>query len=159
MSWWKDKLEKIIVSSSKSESDRYPDDLNVKFAHLKLRKTFKNIVIPAIDELKKEIELYNRRVIVNVDDTGLNSVTLFVYSCSEENTNKYIEEFCLSIIGRTYQKAFFAFPEHGNSEEPRIVKIEILSRSGTLAEFNVDEVTQEQIIETFIEEYSKWINY
>ncbi|AEH61046.1 hypothetical protein Mzhil_1191 [Methanosalsum zhilinae DSM 4017] len=159
MSWWKEQLKSIIQESSESNNYKHPENLNVKFAQFKLRKVFRDIIIPALDELKGEIEKYGRRVVIEVDDTGLNSATIIVYACSEEDRHKEIEEFYFQIKGRAYQKAGFAFPEHAEEGKPRITKVEILLRSGTLAEYDVEEVDKDNIIEVFVEEYSKWINY
>ncbi|MDG6244602.1 MAG: hypothetical protein QCH31_09495 [Methanolobus sp.] len=159
MSWWKEQLQSIIQKSSISENNKHPEKVNVKFAQYKLRKVFKDIVIPALDELKEEIEKYGRKVVIKVDDTGLNSATIIVYTCSEEDRHKEIEEFYFQIKGRAYHKAGFAFPAHAEEGEPRITKIEMLLRNGTLTEYDVEEINKDHIIEAFVEEYSKWINY
>ncbi|RSD35466.1 MAG: hypothetical protein CI953_75 [Methanohalophilus sp.] len=46
-----------------------------------------------------------------------------------------------------------------NSASPRIRKVEILLRNGTVHEYDIENLTRQDIIECFVDEYSKWINY
>ncbi|RNI13780.1 hypothetical protein EFE42_06595 [Methanohalophilus sp. RSK] len=159
MNMWEQKLRDIFQTEKKNSGERSMQEMNVRFAELNMRDFFKHVVFPAYDGLKKEIEKYGRTVKVNVDGTGMNSASLTVYAPPDKKPDEQVEEFYFEIRGRAYQKAGFAFPQHADEEQPRIRKVEILLRHGPIHEYDIENLTREDIIECFVAEYSKWINY
>ncbi|MBP1910412.1 hypothetical protein [Methanolobus bombayensis] len=124
-----------------------------------MRDFFKHVVFPVYDDLKKEIEKYGRKAVIDVDDTGLISASLTVYAPADNTSDEMIEEFYFEIRGRAYQKGEFAFPVHADEDQPRIPKVEILLRSGTISEYDIKDLSGADIVECFVNEYSKWIKY
>lgn len=159
MNMWEQKLRDIFQTEKKNSGERTTEEMHVRFAELNMRDFFKHVVFPAYDDLKKEIEKYGRTVEVNVDDSGMNSASMTIYAPSDKNPDEQVEEFYFEMRGRAYQKAGFAFPQHADEEQPRIRKVEILLRNGTVDEYDIENLTREDIIECFVAEYSKWINY
>ncbi|TGC09373.1 hypothetical protein [Methanolobus halotolerans] len=159
MSGWKRKLREIFRSENDDSELRTVREMHVKFAELNMRDFFRHVVFPAYDDLKEEIEKHGRTVVIDVDDTGLNSASLIVYAPSDTKPDGQVEEFYFEIQGRAYQKAGFAFPEHADESQPRKPKVEILLRSGSISEYDINDLSRDDIVEIFVNEYAKWINY
>jgi len=159
MSSWKRKLRNIFRAEKDDSEDQTVKEAHTKFAELNMRDFFKHVVFPAYDNLKEEIEKYGRTVMIDVDETGLLSATLTVYAPSDKDPDEMVEEFYFEIRGRAYQKGKFAFPAHADEEQPPVTKVEMLLRSGSIHEYDIKDLSQDDIVETFVNEYSKWINY
>ncbi len=159
MSSWKQRINDIFRKGEEVSEDLTAQKMNIRFAEQNMREFFRKVVIPTYHDLKKEVEKYGRSVVVDVDDTGLYSASLTVYVPSGTDPEEQLEEFYFEIRGRAYQKAGFAFPEHANEDEPRIQKVEMVIRNGTISEHDIKDLTPDDIIESFVDEYSKWMNY
>jgi len=159
MSNWKQRINDIFRKVEETPEELTVQKMNIRFAELSIGEFFKHVVIPAYDNLKTELEKYGRTVVVDVNETGLYSASIIVYVPSKTAPGEKVEEFYFEIRGRAYQKAGFAFPEHANEDEPRVKKVEMVLRNGTLREHDINKIGPDEIIDSFVEEYSKWINY
>ena len=159
MSNWKQRLMEIFNKDEYVEEEKTPQEMNIKFVEMNMKEFFKSVVIPTYNDLKKEIEEHGRTVVVDIDDTGLYSASLTVFSPSETKPEEQTEEFYFEIRGRAYKKGGFAFPEHADENQPRTSRIEVLLRNGSIEEYDINEVSKEDILECFINEYAKWMNY
>lgn len=156
MSELKKKLDNILKNE---KGDEVPSDVYLKFARMNIRDFIKNVVLPTYHELKNELEEHGKDVVINVDEPNLNYASIIVYTPSQTNPEEEVEEFCFRIRGKTYQKMQFAFPQHAEEDQPRVRKAEIVLRTGTLKEYDFEQLTKEEIIDRFLEEYEKWIKY
>jgi hypothetical protein len=152
----KKKLDHILKNEN---GDEAPSDVYLKFARMNIRDFIKNVVLPTYHELKTELEEHGKDVVISVDEPNLNYASITVYTPSQTNPEEEIEEFCFRIRGKTYQKMQFAFPQHAEEDQPRVQKAEIVLRTGTLKEYDFEELTKEEIIDRFLEEYEKWLKY
>ncbi|MCD4820488.1 MAG: hypothetical protein K8R11_00060 [Methanococcoides sp.] len=156
MSELKKKLNNILKSE---DEEGTPSDVYLKFARMNIRDFIINVVLPSYHELKTELEEHGKDVVIDVDEPNLNYASIIVYTPSQTNPDEEIEEFCFRIRGKTYQKMQFAFPQHAEEDQPRVQKAEILLRTGTLKEYDLEELTTKEIIDRFLGEYEKWIKY
>lgn len=159
MNGWRGKLRKIFQLEKNDLEDITTQETSVKLAEVNIGYFLKDIVVPAYNDLKMEIEKYGRIVVIDIDDSGLGSASLTVYLPSEIKTEEQVEEFYFLIEGRAYQKAGFAFPEHADESLPRTPQVEISIRNGSIGEHDIENLSKDDIIKIFVDEYSKWINY
>ncbi len=152
MSDWKTRLKDAIEGNVES----IPSDIHIKLSRMQMKNYFNGVVIPAFAELKEELEKYGRIISVTVDE-NLPDAILIVFIQKTEGRQE--EEFFFEVRGRSYQKEQLAFPVHTEEERPRRNKVEILLRSGSLKEYELEDLPKEQIIDDFLAEYSKWVNF
>ena len=133
--------------------------MNIGFVQLNMQDFFKKVVFPVFDDLKKEIEQYGRSVVIDVDNAGFISASMTVYAPLDNDTDTKAEEFYFEIRGKAYQKAGFAFPAHADEDQPRIPRVEIVFQNNITHEYDIKELSGDDIIECFIDEYSKWAKY
>lgn len=126
---------------------------------LNMQDFFKKVVFPVFDDLKKEIEQYGRSVVIDVDNAGFISASMTVYTPSDKDPDAKAEEFNFEIRGKAYQKAGFAFPAHADENQPLVPRVEMVFQNNITHEYDIKELSGDDIIECFIDEYSKWANY
>ena len=112
-----------------------------------MAEVISNVVIPAFEELKAEIDhLEGRTAEIRKTDNQA-SITVF-----RDST----EEFSFAIRGRAYHQMSAGFPQITRDDRPMVCKAEIVLYSGSQGERPIEEFTNEYIIESFIREYEKW---
>ncbi|MEA1984727.1 MAG: hypothetical protein U9N13_03655 [Euryarchaeota archaeon] len=152
MSNWKTRMKGIFEGNG----DTPPSDMLIKAARMQMKTFFKGVVISAFTELKAELENYGRKVTIDVDEnTALASIYVYVQSVNVV----WEEEFYFEIRGRTYQQKQFTFPAQVDENAPRNRKAEIVLRSGSLKEYDLEDLPKEEIIDQFLKEYSKWVKF
>jgi choline/glycine/proline betaine transport protein len=114
-----------------------------------IKAFFDEKVLPAFKEIKKEVEKYGRTA--KIEHLPFQA-ELTILKDGEE-------EYSYSIIGHAYQKPRFAFPEMEMKATPRVLRAEISRAGGKPSSYAIREFTREGIIQDFIQEYSKWMNW
>lgn len=155
MEEWKSRLKKILEGTedkSKKAAEHKTSSADTRYHIIGF---IENAVVPAFRELKKEIENEGREVVIDIPNELENKSSITV-SITVYNSNE--EEFYYSIRGRPYQKMSFAFPYH-TEEEPKYCKAEIVLRSGVQQSIDIKNYSKEDIINDFLDEYSKWASF
>lgn len=155
MEEWKSRLKKILEGTedkSKKAAEHSTSSADTRYHIIGF---IENAVVPAFRVIKKELENEGREVVIDAPDELENKSSITV-SITIYNNNE--EEFFYSIRGRPYQKMSFAFPYH-IEEEPKHCKAEIVLRSGVLQSIDIENYSKEDIINNFLNEYSKWAKF
>ncbi|MEX0885022.1 MAG: BCCT family transporter [Phycisphaeraceae bacterium] len=111
-----------------------------------IRQFIANTVIPAFQEIERELEKHGRDVRI---EKRADQAALTVYHQGEE-------EFSYAVRGRAYHKLAFAFPHMGLDDKARIVRGEVVLPSGHPHGYELQHFTREGIIRDFLDEYARW---
>lgn len=141
---WREELKKVM----ESQPARVPDSHRQKIdaARAELEQFILDTVIPAYEDLRKELEAYGRKI--EIDQRK--------YQASIHVFKEGKEEFSYGIRGHVYHTMSFAFPEFGGKDQPRITRAEVVPKRGGKREYGLTEFTHDGIIHDFLEEYSNW---
>jgi choline/glycine/proline betaine transport protein len=141
---WKSRLHQILWKQKPPKGDT-----ELAEARAKIKNFINEIVNPAFEELKTELEKQSRAVEIYDHDT---SATLIVRRDGDE-------EFRYAIRGRALRRAAVAFPELDEPNTPRILRADVVLRGGVAGEYELEEFTHHGIIEDFLNEYAKWMGW
>lgn len=140
---WKSKLSSILGS------DPRPRKATPEEARAHVKRFIDDTVIPAFKALAAELESQGRKA--RIERTKHQAVITILRDGKEE--------FTYAVRGRVFHKMTFAFPMLGAAdEEPRMGQLEISNPEGT-HELDLDELSQQSIIDDFIEDYAKWVGW
>ncbi len=152
MSDWKTRLKDVVEGNG----NPVPPDMHIKLSRMQMKNYFNGVVIPAFAELKEELEKYGRIVSVEVDQNMPDAIMIVLVKKGDARQE---EEFYFEVRGRSYHKEQFAFPVQTEEEKPHRNKVEILLRSGSYKEYDLEDLPKEKIIDDFLAEYSKWVKF
>lgn len=141
---WKSRLHQILWKQKPPKGDT-----ELAEGRAKIKNFINEIVNPAFEELKTELEKQGREIEIYDHDT---SATLIVRREGDE-------EFRYAIRGRALRRAAVAFPELDEPDTPRILRAEVVLRGGVAGEYELEEFTHHGIIEDFLNEYAKWMGW
>lgn len=140
---WKDRLRHIVQGQ-----ERPPETQdNIQEARNRIAYFIENVVIPAFEELKAELDQMEGRS-AEIRRTE-NQASLTIHRDG-------VEEFSFAIQGRAYHQLSAGFPQITRDDLPMHCKAEIVLYSGSQGEYPIDEFDHENILEGFIREYEKW---
>ena len=141
---WRTRLRQI---TGRRALDKQDGDL--ADARKQIQDFINQTVRPAFDEIKAELEKQGRDIEVYDYET---SARLIV-------RRDGAEEFRYAVRGRALRRAAVAFPELDDPNTPRILRAEVVLRSGVTGEYELEEFTHHGIIEDFLYEYAKWMGW
>lgn len=141
---WREELKEVMQSQPARVPDSNREQIDV--AREELEQFIVSTVVPAFQDLEKELANYGRTV--EIDPRK--------YQASIQVFKDGKEEFSYGIRGHVYHTMSFAFPEFGGKDEPRITRAEVVPKRGGKREYDLDEFTRDGIIHDFLEEYSNW---
>jgi len=118
-------------------------------AETELRRFMDETVLPAFRQLEAELEEAGREVVIE-QDTTLASLT--VYRAEEE-------EFSYAVRGHVDEQFAFAWPEFDTHRRPREPRAEVMLRSGQHMDRPAASLTQQKIVDDFVEAYAKWMGW
>ncbi|WP_292486250.1 hypothetical protein [Methanohalobium sp.] len=153
MADWISRLNKILEGKEKKEKSSLESSTSDADTRYHIIGFIENAVIPAFTQLKKELENKGRKVVIeepeDLEDRSSITASISVYKDDEE-------EFYYAIQGKPYQKMNFAFP-YQPEDKPSYCKAVILLRSGVQGKIDIKKYSKEDIIQNFLDEYSKWV--
>ena len=141
MSDWKSDLDKLF--QEKAEEDKVNEE---KLTRIKSEVSafYSNIVTPAFEELKAQLEKHQREVLISIGDESAIIATKY---------NDELELDCSIKIRVSPGKAFpYTEIRYRDPTDCKPYKAEGHLRSGT-QDYNVTQITQEEIIRHVISEY------
>lgn len=140
---WKSKLAKVL-RGSKRPARKPPAEAR---AHVK--QFIDDTVLPAFKTLAAELDASGCKT--RIERTKHQAVLTVMRDGQEA--------FTYAVRGRVFHKMTFAFPMYGaGDDEPRMAQLEINDPDGT-HEIDLDEISQQYIIDDFIEGYAKWVGW
>jgi hypothetical protein len=145
---WKNRLRSImegsqVESGAESQEEKARRRI-VSFIH--------GTVVPAFEELKEELEDLGREVVVSVEKFS-HQASLTVYKGEDE-------EFYYAVRGRAYRRKPPAFPVvRDESDQPLDLWVETDLRSGAQTKARVEAFFKQDVIDDFLEQYRKWMDY
>lgn len=140
---WKSKLSRILGS------DPRPRKATPEEARAHVKRFIDETVIPAFRILAAELEAQGRKT--RIERTKHQAVITVLRDGKEE--------FTYAVRGRVFHKMTFAYPMVGAAdEEPRMAQLEISNPEGT-HDVDLGEISQQSIIDDFIEDYAKWVGW
>lgn len=140
---WRSRIRQIVQGRERPPSGTD----NVQEASSRITEFINNVVIPAFEDLKEEIDQLDGRTAEIRKTESLASITVFKDGA---------EEFSFAVRGRAYHKMTAGFPQITRDDLPMDCKAEIVLYSGNQGEYPIDGFTHENIIESFVREYEKW---
>ena len=145
MADWRERLKDLFARPGRPRPEAVP----VAEGRRRIERFLDETVLPAFEELARELETHGRTAAV---ERHPHMAVLTVYRAGHE-------EFSYAVRGRAYHKLSFAFPEHGDDDEPRLLKAEIVQSAGTGTADALEHFTREGIIRDFLHEYSRWMGW
>lgn len=143
---WRSALRDLV---SQKKPAQPPQQEAVEDTRKEVADLIENVVLPAFQELKAELENLDRTVEI---DRRQYQASLTVHYHGRE-------EFSYAIRGHVYHKMSFAFPEIVEGKTKRISKAEVVLRGGPRSGYEVHKFTKEGIIRDFLKEYKKWMGW
>jgi len=137
MTDWRKNLGSFFESSEEAEQEEEKPEFDQFIA---------DIVIPAFEEILPELELHGRSVTIR---SAASSAVLIVHNAGEE-------ELMYRIQGRTFPNGVLPFAEIRFRERKglRRITVESMFRSGS-PDYVLSDITKQEIIENFVENYTK----
>jgi len=134
MNDWRTDLGSFFEKQNKSRAERQLSDIE---------KFVKNVVVPAFDDLKPELEKYGRAVNVR---SSASTATLFVQ-------NMGTDEFTYCVQGRTFPDRIVPFAEIVCKERKgvRLIRTESMFRGDN--EYTIDSIEKDEVIQHFLSNY------
>jgi len=141
---WKTRLRQIVGAQKLAK-----DDEQLHEARQQIQQFIDQTVRPAFENIKAELEKQGRNIEIHEHEA---SAWLIVRRAGAE-------EFRYAVRGRALRRAAVAFPELDDPNTPRILRAEVVLRSGVTGDYELEEFTQHGIIEDFLNEYAKWMGW
>lgn len=134
MSEWKDELGEFLKKKAAVSNDRERSDVEIFIV---------NVVQPAFDELKQELEKHGRTASMRISPS---SAQIAVQYCGAD-------EFTYRIQGRTFPERIVPYAEIVCKERKgvRLVKNESMIRSGP--DYSIQDIGSAEIIRHFLSQY------
>jgi hypothetical protein len=144
--------EKILATIFKKQKEE-KGEKEEKRSHEKLRveKFYSTIVNPALEELKSELKKYGREVEVYTERRDYASI---IVNFEGEEELDYSIEVMIS-PGRIFPRPVIHYTEWASS---RRLRAEGLLRKG-IQDYDISDITKEEIIEHFLDEYKNYIKF
>lgn len=147
MSDWRRRLANIVQRARPEKRRRKSQSLEQ--ARERLSQFFDDVVVPAFEELKAELGKQGREPRVRREAL---EAELVVYKDGEE-------EFRYGLQGRALHRFSFAFPHLPDDDaNDYVCYVEVVLQHGTYRH-RMTEVSKEAIINHFLDEFEKWMNW
>jgi len=132
---WQKKLEGFFQQSEKSKQDKLTSEL---------ARFIEDVVMPAFDAVKQEMEKHGRDVTIRNAST---SASLSVHHGGEE-------ELTYRVQGRIFPSRVLPYVELRFRERKglRLLRTEVMFRDGAV-EYGLTDITREEIIQHFVDNY------
>jgi len=144
MTDWRKQLREILNRGS-----GHSPDASLSESRRRIREYFDEVVAPALEALKQELAKHGREAEITRTPT---QATLSVYYDGDE-------EFSYAVQAHAYHRMSFAFPEFPRGDEPRVYQVEITPHERPAERHRMAELTRDDIIQDFLDEYGKWMGW
>ena len=149
MSNWREKLKNMVENAPGKQSSQARAQQRVEERRAEIRQFIDDTVLPAFNEIKTELEKYDREVEVT---PGKYKARLVVF-------RNEAEEFSYVIRGDASHHMSFAWPViRPGDDENEVARAEVQRPGGLKRAFNLAEFTHDGIIEDFLESYKNWVH-
>ncbi len=143
---WRQRLRQITAEPEPSYQQTVS---GLEEAQSALRAFFDDTVVPAFEQLEAELENQQRTVSVERTDNAAQIVVFYGEA----------EEFRYAIEGHAREDAAFAFPKFQLERRPARAMAKVVLRSGRQPEHAVQNLSQQRIIDDFLQAYAKWMGW
>jgi len=148
MSDWKEKLKSLVESAPSDEKANQRAQERVNQKREEIMQFIQETVLPAFEDIKNELEQYQREVEIT---PGKYKARLVVYINDSE-------EFSYVIRGDASHHMSFAWPViRPGEEDNEVARAEIQRPGGLRRAFKLAEFSREGIIDDFLEGYKNWV--
>ncbi len=147
MSDWRDRLRDIMENVAPTRSEQEVRREKIESRRREIEHFIQNTVLPAFEEIRKELEKYGRRAEIV---PGRYKARLEVY-------HNDLEEFSYVVRGDVYHRLSFAWPVQRSETEVDVARAVIQRPGGRGRAFKLDEYTKDGIIEDFLVHYKDWV--
>lgn len=141
---WRSKLGSIVTTGGERPKRPGPTE-----ARAHVERFIDTTVLSAFRTLSKELQGRGRKT--RIERTKHQAVLTVLRDGKEE--------FSYAVRGRVFHKMTFAWPVLDQTRrDPRMARIEMSDPDGT-DERDLEDVTEQDIIDDFIEDYAKWVGW
>lgn len=147
MSNWREKLRGMMERAPNNREAHEASHKRLEERREEITEFIQNTVIPAFEQIRTELENFDREV----------EIVPGKYKGRMVVRKDGVEEFSYVIRGNAYHRMSFAWPVLRNDDDNQVTRAEIQRPGGLRQAFNLNEFTQEGIIEDFLDSYRNWI--
>lgn len=136
---WRSELGSILKRPEPSKSD--------EVVRSELERFVAEVVLPAFEDLSRELERYGRQA--SIRPAATSAALLVMFEGEEEMTFR--------VQGRMFPGGMLPFADVRCRERKglRLLRNEVMLRSGNPADYTLKDVTRDEVIRAFLDQYKR----